>query len=424
MLNTLFNSMETINKINNSDVFKEDINEFRKQISHLDKNGDMINVFCSFAYLTPNYTVLFTLEELRRRTKSGNYKIFIVFWDMNTLANPYFKKEISNRKVKSPENYIENKIKELRCLAISIGFKEEEIIIYKSSDLWRRLISFREENLFQNFYSILSEINLDYFIETKKVSNTFQIPLDIFFCNYLHLLYPEDIQRPIDLAFLGNHKLKIYDTIRKRMEKEGLIKMKKPLFLIMKDFPYLNFKSYVPEWSMSLKEITGIINDCEINKVGFISLIRNIALSIELEIDKKTFEYSEFISRCEELKEEELKEILSKNLYNYLKKSKEMYLLISKEISEEIKNLSNENEIKSIGNVLRSDIAMKILLLSDGTKNTTNISKILKKSVPTISTYTNKLKKLGLVRVLEDRKLKRNIRGIKINFELGINKTP
>ncbi len=179
--------MEKLNEVNNSEVFKEDINEFRKQIIYADKNDIQINIFCSFAYLTPNYTILFTLEELRRKTKSGNYKIFIVFWDMNALANPYFKKEISNKRVKNPENYIEEKIKELKYLAISVGFKEEEIMIYKSSDLWQRLISYKEENLFQNFYSILSEVNIDSFIETKEVSNTLQIPLDIFFCNYLHL---------------------------------------------------------------------------------------------------------------------------------------------------------------------------------------------------------------------------------------------
>jgi len=60
--------------------------------------------------------------------------------------------------------------------------------------------------------------------------------------------------------------------------------------------------------------------------------------------------------------------------------------------------------------------------LSDGTKNTTDIAKELQKSVPTISMYANKLKKLNLIRLLDNHKLKRNIKGIKINFDLGVDK--
>ena len=44
---------------------------------YAEKNDIKINVFCSFAYLTPNYTILFTLEELRRKTDKGNYKVLV-----------------------------------------------------------------------------------------------------------------------------------------------------------------------------------------------------------------------------------------------------------------------------------------------------------------------------------------------------------
>jgi Mn-dependent DtxR family transcriptional regulator len=73
--------------------------------------------------------------------------------------------------------------------------------------------------------------------------------------------------------------------------------------------------------------------------------------------------------------------------------------------------------LKEIGKVLKSDLAMDILLLSDGTKNTTEISKILKKSIATISTYANRLKKMNLIRMISNDKLKRNLEGIKINFD-------
>ena len=73
-----------------------------------------------------------------------------------------------------------------------------------------------------------------------------------------------------------------------------------------------------------------------------------------------------------------------------------------------------------MGQILKSDIALEILLLANGTRNTSQISRELGKSVPTISTYTNRLKKLNLIRTLPDGKLKRNIKGVKINFELGL----
>jgi Mn-dependent DtxR family transcriptional regulator len=69
---------------------------------------------------------------------------------------------------------------------------------------------------------------------------------------------------------------------------------------------------------------------------------------------------------------------------------------------------------------LKSQIALEILLLADGSKSTTEISKVTKKSVATISTYTNRLKRMNLIRVLENGHLKRNIKGVKVNFELGL----
>ena len=70
--------------------------------------------------------------------------------------------------------------------------------------------------------------------------------------------------------------------------------------------------------------------------------------------------------------------------------------------------------------VFVSDIALEILLLADGSKNTSEISRELGKSIATISTYANRLKKMNLIRVLEDGKIKRNIKGLKVNFELGL----
>ncbi len=83
-------------------------------------------------------------------------------------------------------------------------------------------------------------------------------------------------------------------------------------------------------------------------------------------------------------------------------------------------DISDKRDLRSIGQVLKSSIALEVVLLSDGTRNTTQISKELDKSVATISMYANRLKKMNLIRLLPNGSLKRNIKGIKVNFELGL----
>ena len=75
---------------------------------------------------------------------------------------------------------------------------------------------------------------------------------------------------------------------------------------------------------------------------------------------------------------------------------------------------------KHKGSVLKSKIALDILLQANGTKNTSEIAKELGKSVAAISIYVGKLKKQNLIRTLKGGNLKRNIKGFKINLELGV----
>jgi hypothetical protein len=103
-----------------------------------------------------------------------------------------------------------------------------------------------------------------------------------------------------------------------------------------------------------------------------------------------------------------------------IKYCKKKYNSISKYSDESMITLINKNEIKRISQFLRSDIALDIILLSDRTKNTTDIAKILNKSIPTISTYANKLRKNGLLKDEENNMLPRATKGLKINFGIGV----
>ena len=411
--------------LRNSETHKFDKFEFKSEIKSDVEDGKPINIFCSFTYITPNYSILFTLNELKNFIQDKNYKVFLVVWDMNTLANPYFKRMCSSRKIQDPDYFIDNKVKELREIAQSIGFDKEKLSIYKSSDLWKRLVSYKERNLFQDFYSVMAQMEIKDYIANKKVSHLIQIPMDIFFCNYFDKLYPEDTEKPIDIAFFGADKESLYLSTRNLMISNGLIDNQNPLFVLMKKFTYLVHNHNVPEWDMSLKEIHKIIYGVDLKKKEIFNLFKHIVLTenkivVKLREQKKSFGYREFIDEYKDDNEKNLKLILSDNLFYYLKNHKKKHQEYSGKIEESIFNVTNKKTVKEIGQVLKSNIALEIMILADGTRNTSQISKKLEKSVATISTYANRLKKMNLIRVLPDGNLKRNIKGIKVNFELGL----
>jgi len=409
----------------NTQVYKTDEDAFKLWIEPDLKNGKQLNIFCSFTYITPNYAVLFTLNELKKFVGQGNFKIFLVIWDMNTLSNSYFKKMCSARKISNPDFFIDQKISELRDIADSIGFEKENLFIYKSSDLWKRLISYADENIFQQFYSILAQMKVQDFVSNNKVSHLVQIPMDLFFCNYFHKLYPEDTSREMDLAFLGQDKESLYISTREFMIHEGLIENKKPVFIIIKNFPYLIYNYNLPEWDMGLNDIKNILANFPLTKKEIFVLFSHIANVINIKVKNKEksleLDYNEFYNEYKESPQKELIEILAENLLIYLKEHRKKFLEKSGRIEEAILNLVKKQDVKNIGQVLKSDIAFEILLLADGSKNTTQISKELNKSVATISTYANRLKKMNLIRILPDGKVKRNVRGFKVNLELGYN---
>jgi len=411
-------------QLNNIQIHKADKEAFDIEIKPDLKNKKQLNIFCSFTYITPNYSILFTLNELKKFVDQGDCKVSLVIWDMNTLANPYFKKMCSTRKISNPDSFIDKKVTELRDIASSIGFDKEKLSIYKSSDLWKRFVSYNEENIFQDFYSILSQMQVKNFVENNKISHLIQIPMDIFFCNYFHKLYPEDTSGAMDVAFFGQDKENLYVSARELMINDGLIENKKPIFVRINAFPYLLHNNNLPEWEMSLKDIKNILINYPLNTKSIFILFKHIASFMKIKVKKEDksleFDYDDFYSQHKESSEKKLIEILAENLFAYLKEHRKMFLETSGRIEESILNLVKKQDVKNIGQVLKSDIALEILLLADGSRNTSEISRELGKSIATISTYANRLKKMNLIRVLADGKIKRNIKGLKINFELGL----
>ncbi len=382
-------------------ILPEDEADFKQKIAFLKKDSK-INVLCSFTYITPNYDVIATLSELYNFTKNMNSKVYLVMWDMNTLANPYFKKYCANI-VKDQDLFIEEKMQEVRGIAKAIGFDEHNLLIFKSSDFWRRLVSFKEENLFQQFFSVLARLHVADFNDFRKCSHIFQISLDVFLSNYFNRLYLEDGDEEIDVIFSDYYKQKLYLATRKVMVEEGLMK-NKLLFLLMETVPYIVYDERVPEWNMKLEEIRYILMHAPNKTEDLIQLLQY--LDGEKKIEKN-------------ISKEKIIENLAKQLYEYLSKYKKQYFEKNKYVEESVMNISKKSEAIKVDYVLKSKIFLDIILLADGTKSTGQIAKHLKKSVATVSSYSSKLKKMGFIRIDKDGKLKRNVKGVKINFELG-----
>jgi len=406
-------------KLENSEIHALDEKQFKLVVEPNLRQGKEINIFFSLTHMNPTYLLLFRLKELKNLTDLGNFRVFVTMWDMNAQANPYFKRLSTTGRIKDTSSFIDEKLLELKNIMLSLGFEREKLHLYKSSDLWKRLIAYKEEDLFQEFYHVLANMQTKTFPD-RKISHVVQNSLDLFFCNYMNKLYPEDTNKEIDVAFFGSEKEKIYVTARDKMHKEGLTRMK-PLFVQLKDFPYMEHDLNIPNWNQNLETIKDIVINSSLSKEKILKLFEFLGAGenkIRVKENKETIEisYSEFNKEYKGESKEKLTNLLSDNLYSYLMEHKKKYLEVSHEIVEEVLNISKIEELKNIGNVLRSEIALKILFKADGTKTITQCSKELGKSVATISIYANRLRKMNLLRTLPGGKLKRNIKAFKINL--------
>src|SRR3989344_5550347 len=109
------------------------------------------------------------------------------------------------------------------------------------------------------------------------------MPADIFFANFLNILYPEDTDKPIDIVLVGNNKEIIYTKTRQLMYENGNISVEKPVFLLIKDIPYIVYDELVPEWNMPLEDIMGILNKYDM-KEEYINALFETILSTKLDV--------------------------------------------------------------------------------------------------------------------------------------------
>lgn len=403
----------------NYTVYEKDITSYESIIVPKLSAGKRPNLLCSFTYITPNYTVIHTIKELAKLEKEG-YMVHLILWDINSLTHRYSR----NQNNLNSYDFTNEKIREIKSIARSFGMKEEFFKIYKSSELWKRLILISKPPLFQEMYEIMTDIKTKDLEINEKISHLMQMPADMFVANYFHVLCPEEIDRPIDVFYFNRNKEVLHKKVRDGMFNKGLTSMEKPVFLIAESLPYLIFENSLPEWNLGIDEITYIVTGkkptVEESKtlISLIlsELIEDFKVTEGEEVTSVTVD--ELLKKLPKMKKTDLYITLAENLHSYLQKVKSG--VVEKTEESELLHVNNKKRASDLGKILKSKIYLDIILLADGTKNTTEIAKRLKKQVSNISVYINQLKNLGFVKIISGGKVKRSFKGVNMNFEVGL----
>ncbi len=360
-----------------TNIIPNDADEFEEKINFSKKNK-LINIMCSFTYITPNYDIISSFVELLKFTKNKNTRIVVILWDMNALANPYFKRYCSD-KVNNTGDFINQKIKEINGIIRAVGFNEKNIVLCRSSEVWKRLVTYQKENLFQRFFSLLARISVKKYSNLRKASHLFQIVLDIFISAYINKLQPEIISDSIDLLYSDYYKITLYKDVRNVLLSEGYI-TKKPLFLLMQKVPYMVYEERTPEWDMGLDEIFSIIKNCDCTDDEIKDLLNYFNCEI-INFSNKNKVYLK----------------LSQKIHSFLKNYKEKYEKLSDNKINFLYNIKSKHGAIELGQIIKSELSLNILLLSDGNNSIKDIAKKIKKSISTVSQYLKDLKNKGFV---------------------------
>jgi hypothetical protein len=349
--------------------------------------------------------------------------VIIALWDMNILSNPYFRrKEIESSSTLSDEQYIQKKREELLELTAALGIKN--VKIYNSSEIWARLIQQKEQALFVKYYSTLSMMDIDEPNLNDKINYLVQLPADLFFVNYFHLLYPEDIKAPIDVIYANPARKTLYYATRKAMYHEGLISVETPILILSKEIPRIEIDTQIPHWDMTLGEINRIISKWRYDWEQLEELFSNVIALVLPEIkisasgNSKTVKTVDAVEELKKLDKNEVSLVVSRALFDYFQKAKEL-MHAKHEFAPDFLSIKTGKEVNNLGALLKSKNTMKIIALANGTRTTTEIAKASNMQLSNTSQYISKLEKAGIIKI-KDKKVFRSVKGIKINFDASI----
>jgi predicted transcriptional regulator len=386
---------------NNITTYIKDINSYDNIIVPMLNLKKKPIIFSSLTYLTPNYQTVYFLYNLSKLVKQG-FKVVIFLSDINSLEYAPAKKELILSE--DHETYLIEKENEFRKLALGFGINQEDLVIERISRIWKRFISITQPPIFFEFYNSLTLFKPSELNDKHKVAYFIQTPMNFFLAYYYHILCPEKGVEHVDIFFLTGDKLDIYSDFRSKLYSKNIISFEKPLFLILDDAPRLFYNDLMPSWDMGYNELRYLILKISPDRNSIIKYMKKIfpqilkELIVKNELKQETLPPHLALNRIKKLNDIDLEEIFTLNLFSYLSELKK---LCNHPVSED--NLSDTifvnttKNVKDIGKVLKNEHFLSILSYCDGSKNITQIAKVLNKQISNISKSITFLKKIGFV---------------------------
>lgn len=388
---------------------------------------EKVNLLFSLTYAAPSYYSIFKLSKLSLLPE--NFTINILVWDSNATTHMNLK----TRGLLGEENaskYMEKRLLEMGRLVVSFGIGAERIRIFKSTEVWHRIMKLKDEKLISDFMHITGLVDQDRFnrkiLKDVKFSRIIQAVTELFFVKYCKELFPESFSKAIRACLISGDRQPLYERARGIMQSEGMLK-ENLLFLLYDSIPIIEFNSIMPEWNMGQDEITDIIFKANPSAGEIHSICNNFLrnylpdFAIVEQSGIKKADAVVFLNRLPQMQLKEAQASLAFNLKAFLDKMryKSEKVELEKQTILSIKRIDSKEEAYAIGRVLKNHLLLNILLLADGSRNTTAIAKQLGKHIANVSAAISELKRIGLV-TNGDGHIRRTQQAIAINLQCGL----
>lgn len=377
-------------------------------------------VLFSFKHFSPNYFSLVPLHIMAEFAKGG-CKIVLMIRDVSVY-------EERERLVKgqSDKEFIDHMVDDIYNIVLSFGAPKENVLVYKFSDLWKRLVAVKEPSLFFEYYKMTGEINVEEFLTPETLGffanarHVMQNPADIFIANFFGMLAPESgIDRITIVMGRSKRRQFFYEYTRDMLFKGGWIKDEIPVFAYMRGTTrFSSKKEPVPNIYYDESEILDAMKrDKKFEwKKKAPDIFRNMLTEFmdSFELDGEMVELDKILKFLKKADKQKTISLLARNIYlSNLKLRKIMKLGI---VSYPVKVCKAE-DIKNLGKIMKSKHMMEILKFSDGTMTPTKLSKKLNIHPANMSKYIAFLEKSGLLAINPQGKLEKRHKRFVVDVE-------
>ena len=134
------------------------------------------------------------------------------------------------------------------------------------------MVNYADDDLFQEFYSVVCKLQYNR-VDSPKISHFILSPMDIYFCNNLYKMCPEDIAKKIDITIPLIGKENIYKSTRDAMVDEGLISEEFPFIFNLDKYPFIMNDLVIPNWNHTKSKIRITIQNCNLTKKEVIQML-------------------------------------------------------------------------------------------------------------------------------------------------------